>query len=68
MKNCTNPDVLFEYIAQPPLNVRLQLLAKDDTVSHGPWKGAPLGENRMYKAWARIPAQDKDLERKLGYR
>ena len=67
MKNGINKDICFEYIKQPPLNVRLQLLAKDDTVRYGPWKGAPSGDNKTYKGWALIPAQDKDLEKKMGY-
>ncbi len=53
---------------QPPLNVKLQLLTKDNVVVYGPWKGEPLGQNKTYKAWAGLCKRDKDLELKLGHR
>lgn len=52
---------------QPPLNTKLMLLTKDNQVVTGPWKGAPLGENKTYKAWSGLLKRDKALERQLGY-
>ena len=52
---------------QPPLNTKIMLLTKDNQLVIGVWKGAPLGENKTYKAWSGLPRRDKDLERQMGY-
>lgn len=51
---------------QPPLNTKIVLLTKDNQQITGVWKGAPLGQNKTYKAWSGLLRRDKDLERKMG--
>lgn len=63
-----NPRYRYLDTEQPPLNVKLQLLTKDNVVVYGPWKGEPLGRNKTYKAWAGLCKRNKDLESQLGYR
>lgn len=57
----------YRYTEQPPLNVRLLLLTKDNVMVQGPWKGDPLGQNKTYKAWSGFPKRDKVVEHALGY-
>lgn len=68
MKVAEHPNITFNYISAPPLNVRLALLEKDNTITFGPWKGEPPGQNRRYKGWALCPARDLALEKQMGYR
>jgi hypothetical protein len=68
MKNSSNKDHAFNYLAAAPLNQRLILLRKDDKIEVGPWKGEHLPDNKTYKAWAELPAQDLALEKTIGYR
>jgi hypothetical protein len=67
MRRHVNKDFVFEYVKQPPLNMMLILLTKDNKPVFGPWKGEPLGQNKTYKAWTGLPDRDQDLERKMGY-
>jgi len=67
MKTCENVEVPMEYVKPAPLNQRLILLTKDNRYEVGPWKGAPMPDNKTYKAWAAVPARDVQLEKQLGY-
>jgi len=67
MKVHTDLASVWEYLQQPPKNVRLLLLTKDNRTEVGPWKGEPLGSNRTYKAWCGLPARDDEIEIELGY-
>lgn len=67
MRICVNKDSVWEYVKQPPLNEKILLLTKDNQTLVATWKGAPLGENKTFKAWLGLPDRDKDLERALGY-
>lgn len=56
----------WRYTEQPPLNTKLQLLCKNDELSVGAFKGAPLGENKSIIAWSGFPTRDKVVERELA--
>lgn len=68
MRIHVNPDSVWEYNKQPPLNTKILMLTKDNQCVVGVWKGEPIGSNKTYKGWSGLPDRDKDLEQKLGYR
>lgn len=67
MKIAVSDTEVFEYVKMPPLNEKLQLLTKDNRMEYAAWRGGPPGDNKTYKAWARIPARNLPVERMLGY-
>jgi len=67
MKIFVNKNCPWEYVQQPPLNTKIQLLTKDNQCVIGTFKGEPLPHNRTYKAWQGLPDRDQGMERALGY-
>ena len=67
MRVQVNKDCKWEYVKPAPLNVKIQLLTKDNQCVVGVWKGEPMPNNKTFKAWQGLPDRDQDLERKLGY-
>lgn len=67
MRICVNKDSVWEYVKPAPLNQKILLLTKDNQCLVGVWRGAPVGENRTYKAWLGLPDRDQALEKVMGY-
>lgn len=67
MRICVDQASTWEYIQPAPLNMKIQMLTKDNQCVVGVWKGEPMPNNRTYKAWKGLPNRDQALERQLGY-
>jgi hypothetical protein len=77
MKVFSEENPRWRYTEPAPLNTKVLLLTHDGICVVGVWRGpaldgtpAPVGERPpgMFRAWAGLPARQKEVEATLGWR
>ncbi len=68
MKVFTEQAPSWRYTEACPLNTKVLLLTHGGICVVGVWKGPPIPErNKNFRAWAGLPARERQVEESLGY-